>query len=280
LNFEVPDPGRLAAGDLRRYVNSVLPEKNAAAEVLLRLEAAKLESLAEFAAGAGHEINNPLAVISGRAAMLLRDEADPERRRLLATIGAQALRIRDMIGDLMVFARPPAPEPALLDLAEVARTVVTRFAAEVPPGVRVTCEGDPAVPVWADRTQLCVVIESLVRNSLEALDCSSGRIEVEARAAANGSAAVAADGSLSQLIVRDTGPGLSETDREHLFDPFYSGRPAGRGLGFGLSKCWRIVTLHGGRIEVSSVTGGGTTFEVFLPAEQPPSATGRNARPA
>ena len=68
---------------------------------------AKLEALAEFAAGAGHEINNPVATIVGRAELLLKGETNPERRQALLTIGAQALRIRDMIGDLMVFARPP-----------------------------------------------------------------------------------------------------------------------------------------------------------------------------
>jgi signal transduction histidine kinase len=247
---EVLDSGRPVAGDLRRYVESVLP-KEAASEVLRRLEAAKLESLAEFAAGAGHEINNPLAVISGRAAMLLRDESDPERRRLLATIGAQALRIRDMIGDLMVFGRPPQPAPVELDLAEIARTVVDRFVPEVSPEVSISCCGDETAPVWADHTQLCVVIEALIRNSLEALDGSSGRIEIESRRPAESSSEFALV-PLSQLLVRDTGCGLSDVDRQHLFDPFYSGRPAGRGLGFGLSKCWRIVTLHGGRIEVES----------------------------
>ena len=61
------------------------------------------------------------------------------------------------------------------------------------------------------------------------------------------------------------GPGFSEEERQHLFDPFYSGREAGRGLGFGLSKCWRIVRNHGGRIDVQSDPGRGATFEITLP---------------
>ena len=80
---------------------------------------AKLEALAEFAAGAGHEINNPVATIVGRAELLLKGETNPERRQALLTIGAQALRIRDMIGDLMLFARPPKPELQSLNLVEV-----------------------------------------------------------------------------------------------------------------------------------------------------------------
>jgi signal transduction histidine kinase len=69
--------------------------------------------------------------------------------------------------------------------------------------------------------------------------------------------------------VTDHGVGIDETARAHLFDPFFSGRQAGRGLGFGLSKCWRIVTNHGGKIAVASVPGDETTFEVVWPAEDP-----------
>ncbi|MGC3972649.1 MAG: histidine kinase dimerization/phospho-acceptor domain-containing protein [Pirellulales bacterium] len=94
------------------------------------LECAKLEALAEFAAGAGHEINNPLAVISGRAQMLLRDEKDPERRRELGIIRAQALRIHEMIADLMLFARPPLPQRAACDLSAIVDAAVAGMRAK------------------------------------------------------------------------------------------------------------------------------------------------------
>src|SRR5664279_4055523 len=74
------------------------------------LEREKLEAMAEFAAGAGHEINNPLTVIAGRAQLLLRGETDPERRHALALMNAQAMRVYEMIADMMLFARPPRPE--------------------------------------------------------------------------------------------------------------------------------------------------------------------------
>ncbi len=209
------------------------------------LRDAKLESLGEFAGGAGHEINNPLAAISGRAQLLLRDETDPERRRHLTTIGAQALRIRDMIGDTMLFARPPVPEPRLLNLPEVLDAVLEKFAGDFESrGLIVQREyagGD--VPIWADETQLCVVISELVRNAVEASPARGTIRVVAARETASG-------GGWVRFGVRDEGDGLSAEAAEHLFDPFYSGRQAGRGLGFGLSKCWRIVTNHGGRIDV------------------------------
>ncbi|MDF1743086.1 MAG: histidine kinase dimerization/phospho-acceptor domain-containing protein, partial [Gimesia sp.] len=79
----------------------------------------KLEAMAEFAAGAGHEINNPVATIVGRVQMLLKGETDPDRRQSLATIGGQAYRVRDMIGDAMLFARPPDPRPVSLNFQSV-----------------------------------------------------------------------------------------------------------------------------------------------------------------
>jgi len=94
-------------------------------------DAAKLEALAEFAAGAGHEINNPLATIIGRAQLLLKDERDPQRRQMLLSIGAQAYRIRDMIGDTMLFGRPPTPELQAVDLTLVVTDVLARQAGEL-----------------------------------------------------------------------------------------------------------------------------------------------------
>jgi signal transduction histidine kinase len=220
----------------------------------------KLRALAEFAAGAGHEINNPVATIVGYVQQLLADEHDPDRRHALATIGAQAYRIRDMIGDCMLFARPPRPQPQALDLVAVVREVIARFAPEAQEaslGIDFT-PGEP-VPIFADPVQLRVVIGSLLRNGLEALE--PGRtIAIATRLARE------ADRDLAVLSISDNGPGLSAADREHLFDPFYSGRQAGRGLGFGLAKSWRIVTMHSGRIDVASPENGGVTITIFWPA--------------
>ena len=131
------------------------------------LLAAKMEALAEFAAGAGHEINNPLAAISGRAQQLLKGEVDPERRRHLLTIGAQALRIRDMIGDVMLFARPPEPRPRLIDLADVVDEVIAKFDDDIGDS-QLTVAGDRLEDlfVWADESQLRVVLSELFRNAI------------------------------------------------------------------------------------------------------------------
>ncbi|MES2790264.1 MAG: HAMP domain-containing sensor histidine kinase [Planctomycetota bacterium] len=231
-------------------------------ELEYALETAKLESLAEFAAGAGHEINNPVATIAGRAQLLLSGESDPERRSALQIIGGQALRIRDMIGDVMLFARPPEPRLELVELLPIIRQAIesqaelrAKYAPTITPKVpaQLTLQGD--------RTQLQVLLSSLVRNSLEAADRPGIQITIETRSETRD----ARQGTV--ISVSDDGPGLSAEDRTHLFDPFYSGRPAGRGLGFGLSKCWRIARQHGGELRLKPTEGRGVILEVWWPAK-------------
>jgi signal transduction histidine kinase len=221
----------------------------------LTLQHAKLEALAEFAAGAGHEINNPLATILGRTELLLRrvERLAPsgetgEATRDLNIIAGQVQRIRDMIGDLMLFARPPAPKLEACDLSETVRTVLKTFANQAAAqGVDLRQNLATGV-IQADRIQLAVVVSELIRNALQATS-GGGVIAV--------SATWRVDPPGAFLVVEDDGVGLSKDDREHLFDPFYSGRQAGRGLGFGLCKCWKIMQLHGGAIEVGPREGGG-----------------------
>lgn len=220
---------------------------------------AKLEALAEFAAGAGHEINNPVATIVGRAELLLKDETNPERRQSLLTIGAQALRIRDMIGDLMLFARPPKPEPQSLNLVDVVDDVLRKLDETLrAKSLKVLREVQSLVPIVADPVQLRIVISNLLLNSVNA-SAVGGSISVEC-------SRLEADSRRSAVFaVKDRGVGLSSVERKHLFDPFFSGRQAGRGLGFGLCKCWRIVEQHGGQIDCDSSEDGGTVFRVTWP---------------
>ena len=223
-----------------------------------RLRDAKLAALAEFAAGAGHEINNPVATIVGRAQLLIAAETDPGRRSGLATIAAQALRIRDMIGDLMLFARPPAPEPAWIDLAAIAREVVEPFGDRArDSGVSLALRAETEVFTLVDPTHAAVALTELVENALNAAS-RGGHVTVE----------TAQPDGTPTLCVRDDGPGFTDVDREHAFDPFYSGRQAGRGLGFGLPKAWRIVTLAGGTIHIDSRPGE-TTATIRLPRPSP-----------
>ena len=110
--------------------------------------------------------------------------------------------------------------------------------------------------VTGDKTQLAVAVRAVVVNALEAVG-QSGDVEVQLEPD---------QGPEVQIVVRDNGPGLTDELRRHMFDPFFSGREAGRGLGFGLSKCWRIVSEHGGNITVAPNLRSGTAITLVLPA--------------
>ncbi len=223
------------------------------------VEAEKIAAMAAFAAGAGHELNNPLAVIAGRAQLLLRDEAAPERRRDLALMNAQAMRVHEMIADLQLFASPPELEPRDLDLVALVCGVIDELhpLAARQETIVVFVERPSTVRIEADPVQLTVAIRALCQNALDALG-HCGRIEI----------AVASDGNEASITIADDGPGISPEQRPHIFEPFYSARQAGRGAGMGLSKCWRIVTQHGGRIEVGSRAGSGAVFTIRLPVAE------------
>lgn len=219
---------------------------------------ARLEAARALAYGAGHEINNPLANIAARAQALLVDEKDPERRRKLATIVDQAFRARDMIGGLMVFARPPRPRPTTVDVHELVRGVVEacRPAADVR-GIRLEYSPPPApVAVQVDAAQVSEALRALAQNAIEAVS-DGGRVVVEATAAGAAGAVVA---------ITDDGPGMSPDAARQAFDPFFSGRDAGRGIGLGLPKALRLIESSQGTLAIDSAPGRGTIARVMLPS--------------
>jgi signal transduction histidine kinase len=221
-----------------------------------RLHARKLEALAEFAAGAGHEINNPLAVISGQAQYLLHHEGDAAKQKALQTIVGQTQRIHQILNEMMQFARPTPPIMQPIDLpalmAEVTASLSDLAGLR---RVRLICPQPPALQVQADPQQLKTVLACLVRNAIEA-------------APADGWAGVRAETSEAgriDLIIEDNGPGPEARQREHMFDPFYSGREAGRGRGLGLSIAWRLARQLGGDIRFNEIPSGPTRFILSLP---------------
>ena len=221
----------------------------------------KLDAMKELAYGASHEINNPLANIAARAQALLRDEEHAERRRSLEAIREQAMRAHEMISDLMLFARPPQLKPETFDLRQVLEAVSENRSAECARrNIRLTTHCPAAeVEIVGDRQQVFVAVKSLVDNAMEAIG-QDGVVDATLRPATSSH-----ESSMVRIEITDTGPGISEEVRAHMFDPFYSGREAGRGLGFGLSKCWRIVTDHGGTVVAESGPEGGATFRLELP---------------
>jgi signal transduction histidine kinase len=237
------------------HLHRALSEQRAGEEKRVRDQ--KLTALAEFAAGAGHEINNPLAVISGHAQYLLGDETDPVRQRSLQIMIQQAQRIHQILTGLMQFSRPTRPQKQLLDLPLLVRDVTAELADLAEQRhVRLTCEL-PEAPVssLADPRQLRLALACLVRNAVEAAP-SDGWATV--RMETPGPDQV-------EVIVEDSGSGPTPAQREHLFDPFYSGRQAGRGRGLGLATAWRLAREHGGDVRFEDLPQGPTRFVLALP---------------
>jgi signal transduction histidine kinase len=225
-------------------------------ELADHIHAAKLAALAEFAAGASHEINNPLAVISGQSQYLLRHETDETRRRALQSIVRQTRRIHSVLTELMYFARPPAPRREWVELGRLIREATTTVAsAAAERDIDVQLDGI-GTPLWVDvdPKQIATALAALIRNGVEAVP-AKGWVRI----------AVVHRQERLDIVVQDNGPGLDERSREHLFDPFYSGRTAGRGRGLGLSAAWRLVREHGGDVRYVPIAGGPTQFVLTLP---------------
>jgi len=254
----VPHPAAVEAAVLGDAVAAAAARDATAARFDEAVTAARIDALREFAYGAGHEINNPLANIATRAQALLLDEADPDRRRRLATIVDQAFRGRDMIGGLMVFARPPKPQPTDVFIDEVLRGVI-EAVQPLAAGRNVRLEYSPSPTPLRVRVDAPLVVEALrllVVNAVEA--GSGGRVVLEA---------LAAPDRIEQCVVTitDEGSGMTADVLRRAFDPFSSGREAGRGIGFGLPKAWRLVEINGGRLVVESKPQRGTRITVTLP---------------
>lgn len=218
-----------------------------------------LESMAEFAAGAGHEINNPLGSIIGQSQLLLKRVESAEHKQALETIGAQAWRIRDMIGDTMLFARPPQPEYSEHDLTQIVGDVFEKAVLRYETQSFELRLRSPDDPVFAlvDSSQIASLIAHLAGNAAEAvqdLETNDGEITITISRLSEYAATITVD---------DNGPEIDENVRRHLFDPFFSGRQAGRGLGFGLCHAWQISRMHNG-ILLHEALDRGNRFRVIL----------------
>src|SRR5215472_8889324 len=220
-------------------------------------EAERLAATGELAAGVAHEIRNPLAAIVNATTLLGEEDSltHEERSSTLGAVRKEARRLNQILSDFLVFARPREPKLLRGDIREVIDHVAALIRED--PGraqqVELDIRVDPAVPSFAfDADQMTQVLWNIALNGVEALD-GPGRVGID----------VGLRGSSVAIAVSDTGRGMPPEERRRIFDPFYSCKPAGTGLGLTLAS--RIVTAHGGRIEVESAPGRGTCFTILLP---------------
>jgi signal transduction histidine kinase len=222
------------------------------------VQSEKLVSLGQLAAGAAHEINNPLTAILGYSDLLADDDSLPERTRSTATkIREQARRTKSLVQNLLSFARQVPTERTLLDINTVVTNAVQLRALDLHSGgSAIELQLESVLPgVRGDNNQLMQVFFNIISNALDAMtEKEGGKLTIR----------TLRDRGNVVLLFSDTGPGIREPHR--VFDPFYTTKPVGKGTGLGLSICYGIVQEHGGKIFCYNSQTGGAVFRVELPA--------------
>ena len=233
--------------------------------------AAQLSLIGELAAGLAHEIKNPLAGIQGAVDILIRRrEANDPEREALEGVRHQVERIDATVRALLDRARPRGHRPARTSLTKVTRRAVNLASAQLTGKAawdsRVRLEFAPPandIVLSADASQIEDAVLNLIINAIEAI-AGDGQVVVTIRRAEN-----ADEESAEEAVIEviDDGRGINEEDLARIFNPFFTKTPGGTGLG--LPAVRRIARLHGGRIEVTSVPGEGSTFTLHLPLTSP-----------
>lgn len=238
-----------------------------AEQELLRAE--KLQSIGILAGGIAHDFNNLLTVILGNISLArMQAEADEELRRCLTEAEGAITEAIGLTKQLLAFAKGGAPIRKPVDVKELLTNAV-QFVCRGS-AVRWTVEvGDQVWPVIADAGQLSQVIHNLVINALQAME-RGGQVRVGAENAVIESGEVRAlqPGRYVRIWVSDTGVGIPREHLTKIFDPYFSTKPQGSGLGLAVS--YSIIKSHHGHIEVESEVGKGSTFSVYLPAAAEP----------
>ncbi len=238
--------------------NSALAE---AQDRLLRQES--MARLGEMAAGAAHEMNNPLAVISGRSQLLsMTLPANSKEQKAAETIYQESHRLSDLITCLHMFADPPRPERKRTNLGSLMEQTISKFRAEHPSSKRksydvmLKIKGTiPDVHIQPDHIERAVT--ELLLNALQANPKHPINVVVQQEPGARG--------VIIQVV--DDGDGMDRHTLDHALDPFFSAKPAGRQVGMGLPRAQQLVAAHGGTLDLRSTTGEGTTVTLSLPLD-------------
>ncbi|MFN0246345.1 MAG: ATP-binding protein [Kofleriaceae bacterium] len=227
----------------------------------------RLAAIGTLAAGTAHEINNPLAFVLANADLVdelierhkLSNEVSVPAREMIADIRHGALRIRDVVRDLMSLAREKGGEVTNVDLNETLRRCIAMAAPQTRHRARVVSKLDELAAVHANEGRLFQVFLNLIVNAAQAIPegaTDRNAIRISGRNV----------GATVVIEISDTGSGIPPDVVDHIFEPFFTTKAIGQGTGLGLSISQGIVTDLGGHIEVDSKVGVGTTFRVVLPA--------------
>ncbi len=214
----------------------------------------RLTALGEMSAGIAHELRNPMAVITGYL-NLLSKKTDPPGQEVIRKISDEINGMNRIIGDLLTFARPAALNRVSINIKELLETCLATVlkAKESGPLITASVQLDD-IRLSCDEVLMRQAFTNLIQNAVEAMP-DGGAITIESKSGKN-----------LKIIIRDTGAGIPAEALKKIFLPFYTTKDAGVGMGLALAH--KFVTSHGGRIEVESSVGQGTSFSVILPTRQ------------
>ena len=239
-------------------LNNMISELNKRSDQLVQSE--KMASLGTLTSGVAHELNNPLNNISTSIQILLEEleEADLEyKKRLLTETEGQIQRARDIVRALLEFSRERSFSLHQVYFKDLVDNTLKLIKGEVPTHVQLTVEVPDDIQGEMDHRRIEQVLINLILNGIQAME-ETGVLSIRACRKDNEAGFC--------FEVSDTGKGIPPEDLGKIFDPFFTTKDVGKGSGLGLSVSHGIIEQHGGRIEVKSEVGKGTTFTVFLPS--------------
>jgi len=262
LSVEVPVAGKDEVSELAQSFNQMIRDLSQAQEQLVRSH--RLAAIGQLAGSVSHELRNPLSVLRSSAYYLRTrlSDADAKVTKHLNIIEQEVANSDKIITDLLDFSRTKPPTLQQTYLNYVIEDTLTRV--EVPQAVTVKLElADGLPPLWADTFQLEQVLVNLVSNAIQAMP-QGGALTVRTDRLDD----------TFRTTVSDTGTGIRPDDLEHIFEPLFTTKA--RGIGLGLAVCKTLIENHGGSITVESVVGKGTTFTVNLPLGARPAGADRD----
>ena len=246
----------LRAGDGRRLgLIAACEDLSAIRTMEARMRAAdRMATVGRMAANIAHEIRNPLAALSGAVEVMAAGASDETRDRLAQIVLKETARLNDIIREFLEYARPVPLNRVTVDVVEPVDEVLVLLEQTAPPGTLKTVREFPPALTWSvDRQQFRQAVWNLCLNAVQAMP-QGGELRV----------AMTTSGERLTLRISDTGEGIAPADLAHIFEPFFSTKPQGTGLGLALVH--RIVQDHGGEIDVESRLGLGSIFIAALPA--------------
>jgi two-component system cell cycle sensor histidine kinase/response regulator CckA len=272
VGFQVKD----TRSEQARYLATVSRDvtERRALEQQLR-HAQKFEAIGQLAGGIAHDFNNVIGAILGWAELGMEQAASsgPPLLTYFEKIHAQCDRVTALVWQLLAFARKQILEPRNFSFNQTVQDVLNLLDKVIGKDIEIkTILAENLYAVRADPTQVEQVLMNLCINSRDAMS-QGGVLTIETRNAEFSeqqcrSLPGAQPGRFAELRVRDTGTGMDSSVRERIFEPFFTTKETGRGTGLGLATVFGIVKQHGGYILVESQPGAGSTFQIFLPADE------------